>query len=364
MEASLKILMISSDRKLFEEKSAVSERIKEYGSLVGELHIVIFALKSLGLGAKQIAPNVWLYPTNSSSRWFYVHDAARIGKAVVFNKKFVRGEALITTQDPFESGWAALKVKKRWRLPLEVQIHTDPNSPYFSGFLNRIRKIIAKRVLANADSVRDVKTLPIYVDKEKIENAKISFDLHARFGWRFILLSVSRLTREKNLSLALKVLAIVIEKFPDSGLVIVGSGPEEANLKYLAKKLGVENNVAFVGWQDSLASYYKTANLYIQMSLFEGYGLSLVEAGLSGLPIVTTPVGLARELEANRDAYIYPSNRPDLFASGVIDLIENNFKRENLKANLKKTLETKLLSKADYMARIKANWERTASNIK
>jgi glycosyltransferase involved in cell wall biosynthesis len=361
---AVKVLSIGSDRKLFEEGSAVSARIKDYGSLVGELHIVVFALKSLNLKERQLSANVWVYPTNSVSRWFYVRDAARMGKAIVFGKKFVRGESLVTTQDPFESGLAGLKVKKKWRLPLEVQLHTDPNSPYFSGFLNRIRKIIAKRVLAHADSVRDVKTLPIYVDKEKITNARISFDLHARFKWRFILLTVSRLSPEKNLGFVLRVLKGVLFKFPDTGLVVVGSGPEEENLKSFARKLGIEKNVAFVGWQEDLASYYKTANLFIQTSRFEGYGLSLIEAGLSGLPVITTPVGLAQELEHGKDAYIYPLGNLELFVEGVKDLIKNNHKRENLKMNLKRTLETKLLSKADYMAQIKANWEETASKIK
>ncbi|MFZ2484924.1 MAG: glycosyltransferase [Minisyncoccia bacterium] len=361
---SIKVLSIGSDRKLFEEGSAVSERIKEYGNLAEELHIVVFALKSLGLKEKQLAPNVWIYPTNSSSRWSYVRDASELGKRLVVEKKFVRGLSVITTQDPFESGLAGLRVKNKWRLPLEVQLHTDPNSPYFTGFLNRIRKIIAKRVLANADSVRDVKTLPIYVDKEKIENGQITFDLHTRYPWRFILLTVSRLAPEKNIGLALRALALVRARFPDTGLVIVGSGPEEGKLKALARELKLEGGVEFAGWQDNLASFYKTANAFMQTSFFEGYGLALVEAGLSGLPVITTPVGIATELENEKDAYIYPANRPDLFANGVIDLIENNQKREGLRTNMKSTLDKKLISKVDYMAQIKANWEKTSQRIK
>ncbi|MBI1974287.1 MAG: glycosyltransferase [Candidatus Zambryskibacteria bacterium] len=360
----MKVLSISSDRRLFEEDSAVSERIKEYAEMVEEYHVVVFALKSLELKPKQLGQNIWIYPTNSWSRWFYVFDAARIGKKIVFDRKFVRGESVITTQDPFESGWTGLKIKKRWRLPLEVQIHTDPNSPYFSGFLNYIRKIIARTVLAKADSVRDVKTLPIYVDKEKIENAPIKFDLHALYPWHFILLAVSRLSKEKNLDLAIQILSLVREKYPDTGLVIVGSGPEESRLKNLVKKMGLETAVYFAGWQNELASFYKTANAFIQTSLFEGYGLSLVEAGLSGLPVVTTPVGIAQELENGKDAYIYPASRPDLFALGIIELIESNQKRENLRFNLKKTLESKLLSKEQYLSKLKENWENTAKKIK
>ena len=376
--------MISSDRKLLEEGSAVSERMKEYGGLVEELHIVLLSDNKHGLKESKIGNNVWVYPTNSFTSILRPIDAARIGKKLVFEKKFVRGKSLITCQD-LESGWAGIRIKKKWRIPLEVQMHTDPFSPYFTGFQNRVRKFFARTVLANADSIRvvsenlkskilnlksdaNVYVLPIYVDKEKIENAQIAFDLHARYPWRFILLSVCRLEPEKNLEFAIRILAMVRQSFPDTGLVVVGSGSEESRLKALVKKLNLDGAIAFAGWQNDLASFYKTANAYLQTSLFEGYGLSLIEAGLSGLPVVTTPVGIAAELEHGKDAYIFPLDsargKPEeLFAAGIIDLIENNQKRENLKFNLKKTLEMKLVSKDQYLDQLLENWEKLAGRI-
>src|SRR3989344_8622123 len=138
----------------------------------------------------KISNNVWVYPTNSFSRWFYLRDAVTLSKKIVYENKFIRGKSVITTQDPFECGWTGLKIKKWWRLPLEVQLHTDPFSPYFSGLLNSLRKRIAKKVLRNADSVRvvtsglkekiinftdaQINVLPIFVDKKKIEEGKIA----------------------------------------------------------------------------------------------------------------------------------------------------------------------------------------------
>ncbi|PJA36593.1 MAG: hypothetical protein CO183_02670 [Candidatus Zambryskibacteria bacterium CG_4_9_14_3_um_filter_42_9] len=380
MENNLKILSIGSDRKLFEHGNAVGERIKAYGDIVEELHIVVFALKSLGLKEAQLSKNIWIYPTNSSSRWFYVLDAARIGKKIIFDRKFMRGHSMITAQDPFECGLAGLMVKRRCQLPLEIQIHTDPFSPYFKGFLNSIRKIMVKPILYRANHVRvmtenvkskiyrltaaTISILPIYIDHKRIENATVKFDVHTKFGWRFILLSVARLTPEKNLSSALEALKYVRERFSDTGLVIVGSGPEEENLKQEARSKKLEANIAFEGWQEDIASYYKTSNLFLQTSVFEGYGMALVEAGLSGLPVVTTKVGIAYELAHGKDAYIYPVGNPSLLAMGIVDLIQNNHKRENLKINLKRTLESKLISKEDYLAQMKKDWEKVAAKIK
>src|SRR5690606_21955773 len=133
---------------------------------------------------------------------------------------------------------------------------TDPFSPYFSGFLNFLRKRIAKRVLRHADGIRVVSehlklkaksynlsaaisVLPVFIDKEKIISSPVAFDLRARLGWNFIMLSVARLSPEKNLDTAVRSLALVRERLPGAGLVIVGAGPEEGKLKSLAKKLGV-----------------------------------------------------------------------------------------------------------------------------
>ncbi|MEX0998933.1 MAG: glycosyltransferase family 4 protein, partial [Thermodesulfobacteriota bacterium] len=128
--------------------------------------------------------------------------------------------------------------------------------------------------------------------------------------------------------------------------------------------LGLEKNVSCEGWQEDLASYYKTANVFIQTSLFEGYGLSLVEAGLSGLPVVSTPVGVASELQDEKELYICPPGNPEFFANAIIDLIENNQKRENLRVNMRHTLEQKLLSKEDYLRELQKNWEEASRKVK
>ena len=380
MEEKIKILMIGSDRKLFEEGSAVSERIKDYGNLVEELHIVIFAKKSLGLEKKQIAPNIWLYPTNSLSRWFYPIDATRIAKGVVSSGSFEKETTLITTQDPFECGLAGVLLKNKFDFPLEIQLHKNPFSREFGGFINEIRKVLARQVLPKADGVRvvssavgeavksitkaNIKVLPIYIDKRKIMDSRAEFDLHGMYPWKFILLTVSRLSREKNIQTVIEALSIVRKNFPETGLVVVGDGPEKGNLTRLAKKLGLERAVEFVGWQNDANSYYKSADAFIQASAFEGYGLSLVEAGISGLPIVTTSVGIAQELEHNSDAFIYPKADPELFAEGIMELIQNNFKRGSMKINIVKTLEQKLLSKEDYLLEMKNSWETLVKTSK
>ncbi len=380
-QGELKVLMISSDRKVLEEGSAVSERMKEYGKLVTELHIVLLSDSAHKLKETTLDKNVWVYPTNSSVHFLRPLGARKLGKRIVLDKKFVRGRSIITA-DSIECGWAGLGVKSKWRIPLEVQLHSDPFSAYFSGFQNSVRKFFVRSVIKGSDTIRvvsgsvgdkiasdfkidknNIKVLPIYVDRERIESGQVNFDLHARFGWHFILLSVARLTPEKNIPMALNVLKKIIEFFPTTGLVIVGDGPERENLKQEARSKNLEANVAFVGWQEDLASYYKSANMFIQTSFFEGYGLALVEAGLSGLPIVTTAVGIANDLENGADAYICPVGDVEYMFKAIYDLIENNPKREVLRLNIKHKLDSILITKEEYLERLKTAWEDTASKV-
>jgi glycosyltransferase involved in cell wall biosynthesis len=380
-EKGLKVLMISSDRNILAPGGAVRERMLEYGKLVEELHIVVMSDKGHGLKEAQLGTNVWAYPTNSGASFLRPLGARKLGNKIVFDRKFVRGRSLVTA-DSIEAGWAGLGIKRRWRIPLEVQIHSDPFSVYFKGFQNKVRKILAKRVFSRADRVRVVSVavgqilherlkiskekeyvLPIYIDREKIENAEVTFDAHARFGWRFIILAVARLAPEKNLGFALRVLAGVRARHPEVGLVVLGSGRDEERLKKLAGELGVESNVAFLGWVENPASYYRTANAFLQTSHFEGYGIALVEAGLSGLPVVTTPVGIALDLENNKDAYVCPHGNLEYFVDAITELVEHNEAREKLRINMKRTLEEKLLSKEKYLSELKENWEKTAREV-
>lgn len=383
-ESGLKVLMIARDRAVFEPGSAVAERVKEQGKLVEALHVVVLAESRLGLKPFSLAGNIKVYPTNSFSKFFYSSDAARIGKKIVFDEKFVRGRSIITAQDPYECGSAGLSVKKRWRIPLEVQIHADDVlEPYFTGILHKIRNMLAARVIRQADSIRAVHefmkralvekfrvpaerifVLPVFIDAQAVADTHASFDLHARYGFKFVILMVARLVPQKNIPLALEVIKKLAATNPGAGLVIAGTGPDEDMLKKKVDELGVGAHVIFAGFQSDLASFYKTADVFLQTSTFEGYGMALAEALLSGLPAVSTPVGVALDLASGSEAIIAPPNDAEFIFKTLYDLIENNALREIMRRRGKEAIESRLLSKDAHLARMKAAWEKTAALVK
>lgn len=394
----MRVLSIGTDRRLFEGSSAVLARNIEYASKMDELHIIVFSLKKLGLEPFSV-DNLHIYPTNSSSRLFYIFDAIRVGKRIVENcdqifndgKEYKNGSTpvvklkiensrnvVISCQDPFETGLAGYFLRRKFGFPLQFQVHTDFLSSYFkNSFLNIIRVRIAKFLIPRAQGLRVVssvietsitkhfpglkivpKVLPIFVDVDKILTASnlltlsvSKLEVFSRF--KFSILMASRLTKEKRIDVALYALKKIIGEFPQTGLIIAGDGNQRKKLENLTKKLGINNNVVFAGWQKDLISYYKTADLFLLTSEFEGYGMTLIEAGASGCPIVTTRVGIANtNLFVNgKNSFVCPVGDVACLSESILELIMSNEKRELFKREMQDSIKTMAITKEDYTAK-------------
>jgi len=320
-----KLLMISTDRQIFEVGSAVRARQVEYAKGFDEVHIVVFTKKgTAGRAEAAIAPNCWAYPTRSSSKFLYPFDAIKLGRFIIDK----RGVTEITCQDASLAAMAGVSLKKEFAalgrpLSLEIQVHEDLGSPYYGRMVtNKIRKSLALKYLPQADRIRvvsgrikdfivksldvpesKIEVRPIAVNVERIKNASIlvGADLHTKYPqFKKIVLMASRLEPEKNIELAIKAFKYVSIKIPTAGLIIVGKGSRLDGLKALVSQSHLNRSVVFEDWADqaTLASYYKTADLFLNTSFFEGYGMTLVEAQAAGVPIVSTDVGVAREVGA------------------------------------------------------------------
>lgn len=374
------VLSIGTDRKIFEQGSAARARMVEYGKLVKELHIVIFTLRTMPFVAERISDNVWIYPTASKSRFLYPIDAAHL---VAETMRDIRPD-VVTVQDPFETGLAGWIVAKRSGLPLHVQIHTDFMSKYFrrGSMLNRVRVRIARFVLPKAAAARAVSdrirdslaridktlpartiVLPIYSDIDKFKYAPVVHDLHAAYPrFRFVILMASRLTKEKNVPLALQVLKEIVRAHHDVGLVIVGEGPDKKYLQELALAHNLAHNVAFEPWQEDLASYYRTADVFLTTSFYEGYGLTLVEAAASGCPIISSDVGVAsRIVREGKSGFVCDLSDTRKFYDALVRMIEDPKLAAELKDEARR-LATVAVSqpKDQYLSKYRAMLEDVA----
>ena len=373
----MKVLSIGTDRKLFEKDSAVAKRNISYGEKMEELHIIVFSLKSSGFTQIDLSPNVKVYPTNSFSKFGYIFDAIRLGKKIIKGSEFIRGKDVLTAQDPFECGFVAWRISRVFRLPFQLQIHTDFLSPYFkTSLLQKIRVILAKFLLPKASGVRvvskrisdsikkaGIKTkvtpdiLPIRIDTDITEDDSVGLteesDLRKIFpNFKFIILMASRLTKEKRIGDAITAFAKVLEKYPFVSLCIVGDGPLKNSLNKKVSDLGISKNVAFLGWRNDVSLLMKSANMFLSTSEYEGYGMSIVEAGMSKCPVLSTNVGISEEiLEHNKNSYICSVGDTMCLSEGIVKMIENNSFRLEMSEKLYSDLKDLAVSKEEYVDR-------------
>jgi glycosyltransferase involved in cell wall biosynthesis len=368
----MKVITIGTDRKLFEEGSAVRARAMQYAAGMDELHIVVMSLSSLRLSETHIG-NLHIYPTSSHFRLSYIWDAYRLGKRIARERNLLPESSVVSAQDPFETGLPAYFLHKKFGLPLQLQIHTDLFDARFRrhSLLNRIRVAIARHIIPRAQGIRvvsepimmslqgefpslsaSVDILPIFVDSEAIASAiseKNVRNLYPHFSC--IVVMVSRLAPEKRIDVALSVFKRVLEAIPGAGLIVVGDGPERKHLEICAESYGLTGSVVFAGWQDPIP-YYKAADAFLFSSEYEGYGMSLVEAAAAGVPIVSTKVGIASTTlcEDGQNCFLCQPGDADCLAEKLIILLQDPALRELFKSRMKDSIRN-VLSKEAYAAK-------------
>jgi glycosyltransferase involved in cell wall biosynthesis len=314
----MKVLSIGTDRGLFVSGSPVQKRTIEYAARMEMLHVIVFSLRSQGFIAISPHPHVVIHPTNSANRWWYVWDALRIGRRLILSQGFVRGATVVTSQDPFETGFVAFLLARLYKLAFHIQIHTDIWSDFFAyTALQKIRVRLASFLIPRAQGVRLVSqeiltsaqrhgvrfathrpptVLPIRVMKEEIEASK-PYDFKKEYPhMEFVICMANRLTPEKDMYTALRACEQIIKQYPYVGLCIAGDGPLRGELEAWVKMKGLEKNIVFLGSRTDVFSLMKGSKIFLTTSLFEGYGMSLVEAGFASCAVVSTAVGIAPTL--------------------------------------------------------------------
>ncbi len=364
----MKLLTIGTDRKIFENGSYVNMRLLEYGNIFDEVHVIVFSHKSHGLTKDfKIGNNVFAYPTNSKTKVSYLWDAYVLASKKISKDK---DNFVLSVQDPFETGLVGVLLKILLNLPLHIQIHTDFVNKHFgrSSFLNIIRTIIANITIPYADNLRVV--------SKRIKNSIIDLNSNVDIlpiinsSWQNFdsqidknnknIITVSRLEQEKDISTLILAFKKVIDVFPDARLIIVGDGREKSNLENMVSDLDINGKVIFTGWKDNINDVYKDSCIYVSTSLYEGYGMSIVEAALSYNALVISDTGIANDIFVNNEsALVCKQGDPEAFGDAIIRLLENGDLRLDMCKKAYDEAKKHIISKDDYLKSYKENIEKT-----
>mgnify|MGYP006290003267 CR=1 FL=1 len=148
----------------------------------------------------------------------------------------------------------------------------------------------------------------------------------------FVIGGVGRIRdHHKRFSDLLRAAAAVAPDIPSLHVLVVGDGPDLDMLRELAKKLGIADRVSFAGYRTDVGTMYALMDVFVLSSNRESFGLVLVEAMFSGLPVVSTRVGGPRDIVIEGETGLFvPPYKPDAIARTVETLYNDPDLRQRL----------------------------------
>ncbi|MEA3249109.1 MAG: glycosyltransferase [Patescibacteria group bacterium] len=143
-----------------------------------------------------------------------------------------------------------------------------------------------------------------------------------------VIVSVGRLSLQKGYRYLVRALAEVNAKL-ECCLIILGEGFERQMLQDLAKELGIESKIDFIGFRENPYPFMQVADLFVMSSLWEGFGIAHAEAMACGAPVVFTDCdnGPSEIVEDGVSGLLVPIQDVDALADAIFELLSDDAKR-------------------------------------
>ncbi|MCS6872660.1 MAG: glycosyltransferase [Anaerolineae bacterium] len=151
-------------------------------------------------------------------------------------------------------------------------------------------------------------------------------DFRARFGIPAeapLIGIVGRLVPIKNHALFLSAMAQVAQEVPQARFAIIGDGELRPALEAQAESLGIARSVIFTGWQDDLPAVYGALDCLVLCSKNEGLPSAVIEALVTGAPVVATAVGGVVDMLADGRGTLVPSNDAQALTAATLNILRD-----------------------------------------
>lgn len=233
---------------------------------------------------------------------------------IAFRKKRKTGTKVIYTAHGFHFYKGA--PLKNWLLFFPVEWACS----YWTDILitiNREDYIFAKRHL----QAKKVRYVPgIGVELERFQGSENNREITRKeLGIKqkdSLILSVGELNQNKNHEMMIRVIAEIGDK--KIHYAVAGQGSLYEELKKLSEKLGIQQQIHLLGYQNNVIRLYQCADLYVLPSMREGLNVSLMEAMASGLPVVCSKIrGNVDLIVQKKGGFLCKAGCKDAFAEAI-----------------------------------------------
>lgn len=247
--------------------------------------------------------------------------------------------SVVHVHSPFITGWMGLRYSRRFGMPLVFTYHTqleayahyvpfEPNATRFATarltrtFANSSDAVVVPtnamaRHLRQLGVSARIEVVPSGIDVEFFASGRRDPALRRRLRigeGEPMLLYVGRVAKEKNVELLIEALALAADR--SLRLVVAGDGPAREQAELLARRLGVESRVRFLGavGRADLPGLYASADAFLMPSVTETQGLVLVEAMAAGAHVIAADAPPNREVLSGQGVVV-PATPPAFAAA-------------------------------------------------
>ncbi len=316
--------------------------IKELISELNKKNHTIHVLTTNGGKLKPFEPavKVWNVPSKRSyytSRFGYFHAALFL--ATAFLKFFylrLRGERYDVLSIHFSlEGFLARSIRAFFGIPYVFVFAGDTDLELIEGRYANANIQISNYMMEESKSYGYVPlVIPKGIDTSRFNYTGDSMRDALCSRDEKLVLTVCRLEPRKDLSTLIRAAKIVNEINPEVKFVIAGNGCEREQLEHLVSELNLQKTVRFLGeipyTSNTLPKFYRSGDLFVLPTLYEGFGWVFMEAMACGLPILTTNAGSNPEVVGDVGV-LFPPKQPEILAQKILELFSNPIALENMR---------------------------------
>jgi glycosyltransferase involved in cell wall biosynthesis len=292
-------------------------------------------------GIRVIRSGFFKFPGNeplNARRWI----SSTSGLFRRYQRKFGKPD-LILAHSGIWAGCAAEKISRESGIPYIIAEHrsflvfsTEESKQQLSPLY---RKMVApayrnaSRLIAVSESMKPglLEIEPeagekITVVPNMVNGDFFSFTETPRSSDPFVFLSAGRLVKFKGLDYLMRAFAELKKntRIPVR-LKIVGRGEEGEKLENLAAELGISQDVEFTGRlsREQVVRAYQESNCFVLPSLYEAFGVVLIEAMATGLPVIATRSGGPEYIVEESSGYLIEPGNVDVLRNAMAEMIQN-----------------------------------------
>jgi len=276
-------------------------------------------------------------------------------------------DVAIAYQQGFPTYYIAEKVSAQRKY---TWVNADITKVGYKDAFNRRFYDKYDKVVPVSDVLTEILSMSSFVDKSKLfpvldilnvdlirkmsQNKSFEEEIKGEYltAKPLIITTVGRLVKLKGYDMAVEAANILKQKGINFKWFLVGGGDQEPIIRRQIEELGLSKNIIMTGMQPNPYPYMAAADIYVQTSRFEGFGLTLNEARILNRPVISTNFPVVYDQIQDGVNGLIAEMTPESIAEKIMLLVENPLLRERLIEATKKEVNTTAITEPQKVMKL------------